>query len=117
MKKKLPKMDLNNEGLLMIFPPYLKLTLETFWKEGGTWISREIWNHVTANFGKISRASVINGLNWLVDLGICGYEEESGKGGYHRVYHAKMNEQEFWKWISEIISKKIADASGLHAFI
>ncbi len=43
----------------------------------------------------ISRASVINFLNKLVNHGILGFTEETGKGGYHRVYHPAMTQDEF----------------------
>ncbi len=43
----------------------------------------------------ISRASIINFLNAMVDEGVLDYVEETGKGGYHRVYSAKLDEAGF----------------------
>ena len=47
-------------------------------------ISREVWSHVNKNLNPktISRASIINFLNAIVDEGVLDYNEKSGKGGY-----------------------------------
>lgn len=44
---------------------------------------------------RYSRASVILFLNGLVDLGLLTYEDESGKGGYHRRYFMSFDPVEF----------------------
>jgi hypothetical protein len=49
----------------------------------------------------ISRASIINFLNDMVDEGVLDYVEESGKGGYHRVYSAKLDEVGFKRSLAE----------------
>lgn len=36
--------------------------------------------------GTVSRASTINFMNSLVDEGMVTYTEETGKGGYHKIY-------------------------------
>ncbi len=63
--------------------------------------SRTVWDHVKDILppkpgGKpaVSRATVINGLNSLVDMTILGYEERTGKGGYHRVYNLALSSKE-----------------------
>jgi len=60
-------------------------------------ISREVWSSVNERLvGKtISRASIINFLNAMVDEGVLDYDERTGKGGYHRVYRPKLNETSF----------------------
>ena len=55
---------------------------------------------------KKSRASVIFSLNDMVDDGILEYEEETGKGGYHRVYYPKRNREEFAKHVKKTITDK-----------
>ena len=43
----------------------------------------------------ISRASIINFLNAMVEEGVLDYVEETGLGGYHRVYSVKFDEAGF----------------------
>ncbi len=42
-----------------------------------------------------SRASVINFLNELVDLGLLAYDTRTGKGGYYRIYKMTFTREEF----------------------
>ena len=58
---------------------------------------------------KRSRASVINSLNMMVDEGLLTYREETGKGGYHKVYSpVHKNEGEFRYWLAGQIRAAIA---------
>jgi len=41
----------------------------------------------------ISRASVIVFMNRLVDQGVLGYREGTGKGGVHKIYYPLMDEK------------------------
>ena len=75
-------------------------------------ISREVWSQVNQNLdGKtISRASIINFLNSLVDEGVLDFDERTGKGGYHRVYRPRLDENEFKKYLAEtVISSLMKD--------
>lgn len=45
--------------------------------------------------GTVSRASVINFLNKLVDEGFLSYTEGTGKGGYHRIYVMELSKEQF----------------------
>ena len=54
-----------------------------------------------------SRASVIIFLNEMVEEGVLEYEEESGKGGYHRVYYPKMKREQFAEHVVEKITDKL----------
>ncbi len=60
-------------------------------------ISREVHDHLINKMGNKhpSRASVINFLNLLVESGFVSFVEESGKGGYHRVYTLIGNKEDF----------------------
>jgi hypothetical protein len=42
-----------------------------------------------------------------VEEGVLEYEEESGKGGYHRVYYPKMNREQFARHVVVTINKKL----------
>jgi hypothetical protein len=54
-----------------------------------------------------SRASAIFFLDDMVEEGILEYEEESGKGGYHRVYYPKMDREQFARYVVEKITLKL----------
>ncbi len=45
--------------------------------------------------GPISRASVINFLNGMIDNGLLEYTDDTGKGGHHRIYKMTLNREEF----------------------
>ncbi|MFH2110385.1 MAG: hypothetical protein ABIJ47_03880 [Candidatus Bathyarchaeota archaeon] len=73
-------MDLSKTGYEMFFKPYQILALRYLWtvQEGAN--SREVWDQVNEKLqGSISRASIINGLNAMVDNGLLGYRR--GRGG------------------------------------
>lgn len=42
----------------------------------------------------VSRAGVIFFLNDMVDLGLVEYSEDTGKGGYHRIYVMPLTREE-----------------------
>jgi len=45
----------------------------------------------------------------MVKEGFLEYEEESGKGGYHRVYYPKMNREQFVTHVTKPISDKLKE--------
>ena len=57
--------------------------------------------------GSISRASIINSLNALVDDGVLGYHEITGKGGHRRIYKPNYDENGFKRYIAETVFKKL----------
>ena len=101
------------DGLFKVFRDYQVEAMRFVWEKGDEGvISREVWKHVNENLnGKtISRASIINYLNAMVDEGVLDYEERTGKGGYHRVYRPKLVEAEFRRFLAEtVISSLIRD--------
>ena len=103
--------DTNKEGLLTLFKPYQALLMEHIWdlnkNEKVGIISAEAHQFLLGKPEKKSRASVINFLNDMVEVGILGYEEKTGKGGYHRVYYPLMDRAGFQKYITEKINIKL----------
>ena len=105
------KFDTSQKGLLTIFKPYQAALLEHIWKlnnpsrTGVT--SNQAHKFLLDHPDKKSRASVINSLNDMVDGGILSYEEESGKGGYHRVYYPKMDRKQFSEYAAKTITDKL----------
>ena len=100
------KFDPESRGLSKVFKDYQQEALRAVWQSEEGAISREVWQHVNGNLdggGSISRASIINFLNDMVDEGVLDYHEESGKGGFHRVYKPKMDESELKRYIAETV--------------
>ena len=96
----------DSDGLGKVFRDYQEEALRLVWNRGSEGvISREVWSQVNQNLnGKtISRASIINFLNSLVDEGVLDFDERTGKGGYHRVYRPKLDENEFKKFLAEMV--------------
>jgi hypothetical protein len=100
------EMDASQQGLLMFFKDYQVEAVNYLWRAPPTGAgSRDVWenvNHVLS--GSISRASIINFLNEMVDIGLLEYHEITGKGGHRRIYHHKYGEPEFKK---EIVARFI----------
>lgn len=99
------KFDPGESGLSKVFREYQIEAMRFLWgrEEGGA-VSREVWAHVNEALKggrSISRASIINFLNAMVDEGVLDYTERSGKGGYHRVYTPKMGEEDFARFLIE----------------
>lgn len=109
------RITLGKEDLLVAFKPYGAEMLRELWRRKGQKgaSSREMLDHLEAMDYEISRASVIQELNNFVALGIASYEKETGKGGHHRVYSAKMSEEEFWVWLARRTCDTLIKASNM----
>lgn len=109
--------DLSKDGLSLCFKDYQELLLRGLWETNTGQSSRDAWIKVNEELKKkgsresISRASVINFLNAMVDEKLLSYTEITGKGGHRRIYTAAMTEQEFWKYVTELMRIKLKTAS------
>ena len=95
-----------NSGLSKIFKDYQEEAVKFIWEVGDQGaISREVWLKVNERLidKTISRASIINFLNAMVDEGILDYTARTGKGGSHRVYKPKLDEPSFKKHLAQIM--------------
>ena len=108
------KFDTSQEGLLTLFKPYQAAILEHIWKLNNpsrTGITSGQAHGFIQGTGekelKKSRAAVIFFLNDMVDEGVLDYEEESGKGGYHRVYYPKMDRKQFAEYVTRTVTDKL----------
>ncbi len=102
-----------NDGLLKVFRNYQEEALRFVWEtnEEGV-VSRQVWNAVNERLtGRgISRASIINFLNAMVDEGVLDYDERTGKGGYYRVYRPNLDETSFKVYLAQtMISSLMRD--------
>jgi predicted transcriptional regulator len=90
------RFDLSKTGLRKILREYEELALRYMWEVGEDGAkSRLVWERVNEELGEgksISKASIINSMNRLVDQGILGYRDATGLGGYHRIYYPLMDE-------------------------
>ena len=110
------QIDLRRSGLALVFKDYQEILMKTIWETGSEYSSRDAWIAVNEELKEkgesISRASVINFLNSMVDEKVLDYREETGKGGHRRIYKAAKNEHDFWKHLSHQVREKIIEASG-----
>ena len=106
-KKLALTIDTSNEGLAMVLKDYQEVALYYLWRlDGDGASSRDVWMQVNEDLqGKrtISRASIINFLNSMVDEGVLNYTETTGKGGHRRIYSAKYNEAEFKEYVAKVV--------------
>ena len=105
--------DPNGDGLSKVFRDYQEEALRAVWQDTEGATSRMVWEHVNEKLDggrSVSRASIINFLNAMVDEGVLDYHEETGKGGFHRVYEPRMDESELKKFIAKtVISSLMRD--------
>jgi predicted transcriptional regulator len=90
-------------GLAKVLRDYQQEALKSVWKNSEKGLtSREVYDYVNGKIeGSISRASIINFLAAMADEGVLNYTERTGKGGYHRVYKAQLNESEFKTYVAQ----------------
>ena len=95
------------KGLAKVLKDYQIEALRFVWEKGEEGaISREVWqyvNEILKGVRTISRASIINFLNAMVDEGVLNYKEETCKGGYRRIYYPKLDERGFKKHIAKTV--------------
>ncbi len=101
--------DTGKIGLEMFFKPYQVEALRVLQfrgEEGAN--SRIVWNTVNETLSSpISRASIINSLNMMVDEEVLSYTERTGKGGYHRVYKLDMSWSELKEYLARMVICKL----------
>ena len=109
------KIDVNESGLATVFKPYQRYLLEYLWEnvtEADPVGSGKAHEYIQTTEDKKSRASVIFFLNDMVDEGVLGWHDRTGKGGHHRLYYPLMNEKQFWKHVAHKVYAKVVEASG-----
>jgi len=108
------KIDTAEEGLRMILKDYHEAALRYLWRLGGEGASsRDVWMQVNEDLTgerAISRASIINFLNAMVDEGVLNYTETTGKGGYRRIYSMRYDEAGFKEHVArQVIGNLLRD--------
>lgn len=101
------KFDPSKNGLRKTLREYEELVLRHMWsvgQEGNG--SGKAWKMANERLGtekSISRASVIFFLNRMVDQGVLGFRDATGKGGHHRIYYPLMDEDGYKKHVLKTI--------------
>ena len=104
------KMDLSQSGLSMFLRDYQYEALRVLWNSDTGLLSRSVWEQVNANMSSsISRASIINYLNAMLELNILKGSDETGKGGHRTRYSPAMSEEELKVFLSEIVERKLSE--------
>ena len=101
--------DTGKTGLEMFFKPYQVEALRVLRNRGSEGAnSRIVWNTVNETLpSPISRASIINSLNMMVDEGVLRFTERTGKGGHQRVYRLDMTWSELKEYLARIVIDKL----------
>jgi len=108
------KFDPSQKGLRKTLREYEELGLRYMWSIGEEGAgSGKTWMETNEQLGPektISRASVIFFLNRMVDQGVLGFRDATGKGGHHRIYYPLMDERGYKKYVLKtIIESKMRD--------
>ena len=107
------EMDIAKQGYEMFFRPYQALALRYLWRlDGEGASSRDVWVQVNEDLmGKstISRASIINFLNDMVDEGALSFIETTGRGGYRRIYSSMYDEAGFKRYMANKIISRLLE--------
>jgi len=98
------EIDASQWGLRMVLKDWQEEAIKVLWgnPQKGL-ISREVFDQVNKRMspGSISRASITNFLECMVELGVLKKKEIAGRGGYRGVYSSTMDESGFKKFIVE----------------
>ena len=99
------------KGLRKTLREYEEIALRYIWSVGEEGAgSGKTWEHANKKLSKgktISRASVIFYLNRMVDEGVLGFRDATGKGGHHRIYITKLDESGYKKYIVRTLLKSV----------
>ena len=106
--------DTSNDGLRTVMKEYGEIAMRILWEmDEENMKSQVVWlqvNKILMEEDKsISRASIINFLNDMVDVGVLEFEERTGKGGYHRVYSPAFDEEGFKRHMVETMISKLLE--------
>jgi predicted transcriptional regulator len=105
------KFDPNEKELRKTLREHEEIALRYIWSVGDRGAgSREVWEHTREKLGggrSISRASVIFYLNRMVDEGVLGWRDATGKGGHHRIYVTKLDEGGYKRYVVRTLLESV----------
>ena len=97
--------DTTQTALRAVFKDWQETTFRIIIENPQGLNSREAWEKVNEKLGRdaISRASVINFLQDLLEMGVLTADDHTGRGGHHNVYKPAMNQTQLQQHIAETI--------------
>ena len=105
--------DTKEDGFRTVVKDYQEAALRYLLRlDGGGASSRDVWVNVNKDLmGKrtISRASIINFLNSMVDEGVLNYTEITGKGGHRRIYTSRYDEAGLKDYMTKKVISKLLE--------
>ena len=106
------KFDPSKTGLRKTLREYEELALRYIWETGdegaGSGLTWRAVNERLEEGKTISRASIIFFLDRVVDEGVLGFRDATGKGGHHRIYVTKLDESGYKKYIVKTLIDSVA---------
>jgi predicted transcriptional regulator len=96
-------------GLRAVLKDYQEHALRILWEGKEPLNSRQVWEKVNQRLKPetISRASIINFLDAVREVGVLKGEEVTGKGGHHWIYTPAMNEAEYKQYLAETLIQSL----------
>ncbi len=104
------KIDTSKNGLEKFFKPHEIIILQILWEKPGTiHTSRDIWNEVNTRLKRdtLSRATVINFLDSMSQLGLVEKEVETCRGGRRGLYKINKTEEEIKRLLLIMLYKDV----------
>jgi Fe2+ or Zn2+ uptake regulation protein len=97
--------DTSEAGLRAVLKDYQEIVMRAIWEIPTGLSSKQVWDKTNEGLkGKtISRASVINFLEAMREMGVLKGVEITGKGGHRWIYSPSMTESRFKVFIAETI--------------
>ena len=96
------KLNLSESGLRKTLREYEEVALRYLWEVGYegavSGVACKAINERLVS-STISRTSVIVFFNKLVDQGVLGYKDATGKGGTRKIYYSLMDEKGYVKYL------------------
>jgi predicted transcriptional regulator len=95
--------DTSKTGFHAVLTDWQIKAMQVIWSNPEGIISRVVWQRVNEVLKgeTISRASIINFLEDMREMGVFTGREETGRGGYHWIYGPAIDEEGFKRFIVE----------------
>jgi hypothetical protein len=97
--------DTSESGLRAVLKDYQEITMRAIWMSPTGLGSKAVMDRVNAELkpNTISRASIINFLEAMREMGVLKGDDITGKGGHRWIYSPAMTEAGFKTFIAETI--------------
>jgi len=101
--------DLSQTGYKAVLKDWQLKAMQAVWNSLEGVNSRAVWEKTNQMLDEesISRASVINFLEAMREMGVLEAEDRTGKGGHQYVYRMGMDESQFKLYIAQTLIKNL----------